>query len=76
MTNLLSKSEDTEEPKNYRQATCLSSLYKLFTGIIARMMSSHLEEHSLLPAKQKGCYSGNRDCRDQLLRTVGREERI
>jgi hypothetical protein len=26
-----------------------------------------LEEHNLLPAEQKGCHSGSKGCKDQLL---------
>jgi hypothetical protein len=37
------------------------------TGIIARRISVHLEENNLLPAKQKGCHSGSKGCKDQLL---------
>jgi hypothetical protein len=28
---------------------------------------SHLEDHSLLPAEQKGCHSGSKACKNQLL---------
>jgi hypothetical protein len=37
------------------------------TGITVRRISVHLKEHNLLPAEQKGCYSGNKGCEDQLL---------
>jgi hypothetical protein len=65
---LLPKSKDTKEPKNYnyRSFTCLSAMYKTLTGIMARRISSHLEEHKLLPAEQKGCHSGSNGCKDQL----------
>jgi hypothetical protein len=39
----------------------------MLTGIIARNISSHLEERSLLSAEQGGCHSGSRGCKDQLL---------
>jgi hypothetical protein len=42
-------------------------MYKTLTGIIARRISSHLEEQNLLPAEQKGNHTGNRLCKDQLL---------
>jgi hypothetical protein len=42
-------------------------MYKMLTGIIARKISLHLEEHKLLPAEQKGCHSGSKGCKDQLL---------
>jgi hypothetical protein len=40
---------------------------KTLTGIIARRVAIHLEEHNLLPAEQKGCHSGSKGCKDQLL---------
>jgi hypothetical protein len=52
ITYLLPKSEDTKEP-NYRPITCLSTMYKTLTEVIARRISSHLEEHNFLPAEQK-----------------------
>jgi hypothetical protein len=39
----------------------------MLTGILARRILSHLEKHSLLPAEQKGCHSGSKGCKDQLL---------
>jgi hypothetical protein len=42
-------------------------MYKTLTEIIARRISVHLEEHNLLPAEQKGCHSGSKGCKDQLL---------
>jgi hypothetical protein len=48
--HLRPKSEDIKEPKKLLQITCLSTMYKTLTGIIARRISSHLEEHNLLPA--------------------------
>jgi hypothetical protein len=41
--HLLPKSGDTKEPKNYQLITCLSTMYKILTGIIARRISVHLE---------------------------------
>jgi hypothetical protein len=42
-------------------------MYKTLTGIISRRISVHLEEHNLLPAEQKGCHSGSKGCKDELL---------
>jgi hypothetical protein len=36
-------------------------------GIIAKRISTHLEEHSLLPAEQKGYHLGSKGCKDQLM---------
>jgi len=36
-------------------------------GIIAKTISTHLEEQSLLPAEQEGCHPGSKGCKDQLM---------
>jgi len=41
-------------------------MYKNLTGIIAKRISTHLEEQSLLPVEQKGCHPGSKGCKDQL----------
>ena len=42
-------------------------MYKTLTGIIAKRISKYLEEHSLLPAEEKGCRPGSKGCKDQLM---------
>jgi len=42
-------------------------MYKTLTGKIAKRISAHLEEQSLLPAEQKGCHPGSKGCKDQLM---------
>jgi hypothetical protein len=42
-------------------------MYKSLTGIIAKRISTHLEEQSLLPVEQKGCHPGSKCCKDQLM---------
>jgi hypothetical protein len=42
-------------------------MYKTLTGIIAKRISTHLEEQSLLPAEQKGRHPGSKGCKDQLM---------
>ena len=61
------KSGDSKEVRNYRPITCLTTMYKTLTGIIAKRNSTHLEEQSLRPAEQKGCHSGSKGCKDQLM---------
>jgi len=57
-------------------------MYKTLTGIIAKRISTHLEEQSLLSAEQKGCHPGSKGCKDQLMiskeymRTAGERTRI
>ena len=65
--NLIPKSEDSKEVRNYRPITCLTTMYKTLTGIIAKRISTHLEEQSLLQAEQKGCHPGSKGCKDQLM---------
>jgi hypothetical protein len=42
-------------------------MYKTLTGIITRRISTHLEEHDILPAEQKGYYPRSKGCKDQLM---------
>jgi hypothetical protein len=42
-------------------------MYKSLTGIVAKRISTHLEEQSLLPAEQKGYYPGSKGCKEQLM---------
>jgi hypothetical protein len=63
ITFLLPKSGDTKEPGNCRPITCLSTVYKTLTGIIARRISVHLEEHNLLPAEEKDVVLEVKDAR-------------
>ena len=42
-------------------------MYKTLTGIIAKRISTHLEEQSLLPAEHKGSHPGSKGCKDQLM---------
>jgi len=66
-TYLLSKSEDTKTPNNYRPITCLTITYKILTSIITERMYTFLEHNSILPQEQKGCKRNSYGCKDQLL---------
>ena len=52
---------------NYRPITCLSLMWKLFTGIIADDIYHHISAERLLPEEQKGCRRMSRGTKDQLL---------
>ena len=67
ITYLIPKSGDNKEVRNYRPITCLTTMYKTLTRIIAKRISTHLEEQSFLPAEQKGCHPGSKGCKDQLM---------
>ena len=41
-------------------------MWKLFTGVIANELDSHLENQRLLTEEQKGCRKGCRGTKDQL----------
>ena len=64
---MIPKSGDSKEVRNYRPITCLTTMYKTLTGTIAKRISTHLEEQSLLPAEQKGCHPGIKGCKDRLM---------
>jgi hypothetical protein len=64
---LIPKSGDSKEVRNYRPITRLTTLYKTLTGIIAKRISTHFEQQSLLPAEQKGCHPGSKGCNHQLM---------
>jgi hypothetical protein len=42
-------------------------MYMTLNTIIARKISTHLEEQNLLPAEQRGCHHGTRRCMNQLM---------
>jgi hypothetical protein len=49
VTYLIPKNENTENPKNYRPVTCLSTTYKLITSVISRHMQKYMDDENLLP---------------------------
>jgi len=54
VTFLIPKNENTENPKNYRPVTCLSTIYKLMTSIICRRMQKYMDEENLMQKCRKG----------------------
>jgi len=69
-TYLIPKNKNTGNPKNYRPVTCLPMTYKLITPIISRCMQKYMDNENLLPKEQKGCSSGTKGCKDQLLISI------
>ena len=65
MTPKLGK--DSNEAKNWRPISLISSLAKLYERIIASRLSSHLEKHNLLSSSQSGFRKG-RMTTEQLFR--------
>ncbi|XP_030758038.1 uncharacterized protein LOC115883767 [Sitophilus oryzae] len=66
-TILLSKGNNTKDPRNYRPITCLPTLYKIMTQALSNRIYNHLNKNNILPPEQKGCKKGSRGCKDQLL---------
>jgi len=67
VTFLIPKNENTENQKNYRNMACLPTIYTLMTTIISRRMQKYIDDENLMPKEQKGCCSGSKGCKDQLL---------
>ena len=66
-TNLLPKSTDTHLPNKYRPICCLSTTYKLLTGIVADAVYDHLDIGGYFEREQKGCIRKKLGTKDQLL---------
>ena len=65
-TLFLAKNSETENPKNYRPITCLSTSYKLLTSVLTERAYMHMEENNICPNEQKECLRGSYGCKDQL----------
>ena len=74
-TILLPKSEDLSDRTNYRPITCLITMYKLFTGLMAKNMKQHAMKNELWDENQMGTREGTLGTVDHLLvdRAVLRE---
>ena len=64
---MITKNENTENPKNYRPVTCLPTMYRLITPVLSRRMQKYIDDENLIPKERKGCYRGSKGCKDQLL---------
>ena len=58
---------DTENPAKYRPITCLPTIYKVLTAIIARKITSHITQNNIINEEQKGCCKEARGCKEQLI---------
>ena len=54
-------------PSNFHPITCLPTLWKLLSSILAGDLYCHLSREGLLPCEQKGCTKGSQGAKDQLL---------
>ena len=66
-TFLFPKNKQADEAKNYRPITCLSTTYKLLTGIIADRLHDHLTSSHMFPVEQRGCARNTYGTKDHLL---------
>jgi hypothetical protein len=68
-TNLIQKDEAATEfdPSNYRPITCLSTMWKMMSGIISDKVYDHLIDNNIFPAEQKGSRRNVLGTKDQLL---------
>lgn len=61
------KCEETQNPKNYRPITCLNTLYKIISAILAQKITSYIRAENILSEEQKGCCKGAKGCKEQLV---------
>ena len=66
-TSLIPKTTETQLPKKYRPICCLTTTYKLFTGLIADSIYDHLSSGNYLEKEQTGCRRSCFGTKDQLL---------
>lgn len=67
-TYLIPKTEiPSASPDKYRPITCLPTIYKILTSIIANKIHEHLETNNLMDEEQKGARKGSRGCKEQLI---------
>ena len=67
MTLLIKNGEKGTIPTNYRPITCLPTIFKLMTAIIAESMLNHLEKNGIIPDEKRGNRRKSRGTKDQLL---------
>ena len=66
-TSLIPKTVQTRLPNKYRPICCLTTTYKLFTGLVADSMYDHLSSGAYLEEEQAGCRRKCLGTKDQLL---------
>ncbi|XP_064214079.1 uncharacterized protein LOC135266755 [Tribolium castaneum] len=67
ITYMKAKSEDLSKPQNYRPITCLNTLYKIITSLLANKIDNHVDENQILTEEQKGCRRKTQGCKEQLI---------
>ena len=71
-TIMIHKKGDTDDPSNFRPISLLSTLYKLYSGILASRLTRIATSHGWLSAEQKGFLPGVRGIQEHtfLLQTA------
>lgn len=64
---MIPKAEDLSIVKDYRPITCLNTVYKIYTGMIAKYLKSHAERNEMWDQNQMGTREGVLGTVDQLL---------
>ena len=64
---LLPKTENLSPVKKYRPITCLNTLYKTYTGLIAKYLKNHATTYDMWDEEQMGVSEGVLETVDQLL---------
>ncbi|XP_044766273.1 uncharacterized protein LOC123322393 [Coccinella septempunctata] len=67
ITYLIPKSKNSEGPGDYRPITCLPSVYKILTGVLAKYINKHLKEHNMMAEEQGGCRMKTKGCKELLV---------
>ena len=64
---ILKHEKKGNETSNFRPITCLSIMWKVFTGILAEQVYGHMEREKLLLDEPKGCRRQSKGTKDQLM---------
>lgn len=64
---LLPKESETEDPKNYRKITYLSTTYKLITSGLTKCTYAFLDESHSVSLEMKEFRRGSYVCKDKLV---------
>lgn len=66
VTYLLPKSDQLQDPSQYRPITCLPTMYKIFTAALCEKLYAYLETNNILTEEQKGCKKKFMGCKEQI----------
>ena len=64
---LLSKTDQTRNPQNYRPIALQNTMYKIYTVILAEFVTDHCEENKIITEEQAVAKRKSWGCIDQLL---------